>query len=95
MKTAKASGLHYDICGFCQNAGFSMPISKSIVSGGRVELFFPTPGLITSGDSGIATPGCDGLKGTCKNVHDNLLNHGGIDVDAPTPADIIRVPEDQ
>lgn len=47
------------------NAGVVSPIVGFVESTRTVELLFPTPFDLASGDRGILRPGCDGLRGTC------------------------------
>lgn len=93
--TAHSGTVYYDIVPTSDLAGTAFPISSYVASTRKLQLFFPTPRLLTVGHSGIVRPGCDGLKSTCKAKYSNVINFGGIDAFAPTPADIIKTPEDQ
>jgi len=48
-----------------------------VASGAQAELIGGTYGL-ASGDSVTLYPGCDGLRSTCNDRFNNLLNHGGF-----------------
>lgn len=48
-----------------------------VATGAQVELIGGTYGLAI-GDTVTLYPGCDGLRTTCNDRFDNLLNHGGF-----------------
>ena len=68
--------LGYDICSPCANAGVVSPIVGYAHATRAVELLLAPPFPIEVGDIGIVRPGCDGLRVTCRDKYNNLLNNG-------------------
>jgi uncharacterized phage protein (TIGR02218 family) len=75
------------------NAGTTSAIARYVGATRRIKLLLPTPFPIEVGDRGIVKVGCDGLRGTCKDKFDNVLNHGG-DPYAPSAQQLIDPPEE-
>jgi len=46
-------------------------------SGSRITLYVPLTSTPAAGDAVRLTRGCDGTRGTCKGVYDNLINFDG------------------
>lgn len=88
LSTTHLAGKRYDICGFCDNLEVVSPIVGYRDADRKLTLLFPTPFPIAVGDSGVVTVGCNGLKTTCRDKFDNLLNWGG-DSDSPSAGKII------
>lgn len=63
------------------NLGVVSPIVRYIHSNRECQFLFPTPFPIQAGDEGTARPGCDGLKTTCIDKFNNVLNFGGSPYD--------------
>lgn len=89
-----SAGTNYDICGASTQVGTISPIVYYVHTPRRVTFLTPTPRPIVVGESGIIRVGCDGLRGTCKDKFNNLINHGG-DPFAPSANAIIEPLEDQ
>jgi len=87
------AGTYYDVCGAAANYGILLPIVRYVHSTRDVTLLLPTPFPIAVGDSGIWRAGCDGLRTTCRDKFDNILNHGG-DPFAPSAQQIVEPPEE-
>lgn len=87
-------GKNYDVCPNSELVNLVVPVALYDRANLEVKFFFPTPVNIVAGESGILTPGCDGTITTCDTKFNNRDNYGGPDVDSPTPADILRPPEE-
>lgn len=67
------------------NAGLSVEIKA--VSGVTIALALPTWHPISIGDSYTASPGCDKLRSTCRDIYTNMANFRGFpDIPGPDKA---------
>jgi len=71
------------------NAGNVSAIVGYVDSTRECSLLFPTAKPIQAGDTAKVTAGCDGLRTTCKDKFNNVLNHGG-DPYAPSASEVVE-----
>lgn len=71
------------------NAGHTSAIVGYVDADIECSLLFPTPKPIQVGDTATVYAGCDGLRTTCKDKFNNVLNFGG-DPYAPSASQIIE-----
>lgn len=89
------AGTFYDICEDCDNVGFVQPVEHYRHAARGVEFYIPAPFNFAVGDSGIAKPGCDGLRPTCVGKFANGDNYGGRDHLAPLAGAVVEPPTEQ
>lgn len=59
------------------NVGLSFECQAYLDSTRKLTLFLATPYDIEVGDTFDVIAGCDGERSTCRDVFDNVINHGG------------------